>query len=185
MATKSPRKRAAKTEPAKATTEPLAVSALPVLGEPLPANLFPEVPPLPPQPLLPSGNAGTPGASVRGMVYDSVTGQWRPARGVSAPMAPIGTGRRFNPTFDAPPPSVVEARNRAQGLRSALFSAMQGLMVAVQEVDQVATYVAAAPEAAAEFERLGISLEEAAKFRAEALDVINLFKPEEATEVQS
>jgi hypothetical protein len=92
--------------------------------------------------------------------------------------APVA-GRKHNPTFDAPPQEVTQARALAQNLRAVLGNAMQGLANAVREVEQVQAYLAAHPEALQEFERLDISPAEAARFHAEALDVIEAFKPME------
>lgn len=101
----------------------------------------------------------------------------KPSGGAMAPASGPGVPRAHNPTFDAPPPDIDDARRRAMQLRQVLGQAMAGLQQAIAEIDQVKAFLAARPDLAAEFLRLDISLDEAARFRAEAVDVVDAFKP--------
>lgn len=174
---------------------PDARAPLPVLGGRLPADMLDgmsqfappvpmpavpahgapgAVPPLPPRPLLPvaPGRAAVPGARI-----------WvgKPTAATLASASGPGVPRVHNPTFDPPPQDITEARNRALHLRQILGSSMTSLQQAIVEIDQVKAFLAARPDLAEEFLRLDISLEEADRFRTEALDVVNAFKPMSGT----
>src|SRR5688572_1247896 len=145
---------------------------LPVVGAPLPPGIFPDPATLPQfQPPIPLPQApATP-------LHDSLVPiGTRSQRRTHSPRLPIISplqpgGRKHNPTFDAPPAEVAQARALAQNLRAVLGHAMQSLTHAVREIEQMNAYLVAHPEAAREFERLDISTEEALRFHAEALDV--------------
>lgn len=157
------RKKTDKPAPEEAPAPVPTPAPLPVVGTPPPASVFPD-----PATLLPQFQPATPAPAGKLPAAPTL------ARRVSGPP------RRFDPTFDAPPQAVREARQRAETLRQTLGAAMRTLETAVRQVQTTRDYLAARPEAADQFAQLGVSMETALAFAAEAEDVLNLFKPVEA-----
>lgn len=166
-----------KTSKPKSATEGQGATTLLTLGEALPPDVFPDPASLPKASVPPPPSIA---ASHENLVPFGAT---RPRSTAAAPRSTtarsVAQGRAHNPTFDAPPAAVAQARAMANNLRAVLGNAMHSLQHAVAEIEMVQAHLAEHPDSVREFERLDISPAEAERFRLEAMDVIEAFKPME------